>query len=37
MAHPANDLTELKHMMKNLLEQMGTLINLITALISKNN
>jgi len=37
MAHPTNDLTELKHMMKNLLEQMGTLINLITALISKNN
>jgi len=36
-AHPANDLTELKQMMKNLLDQMGTLISLITALISKNN
>ena len=35
--HPANDLTELKHMMKNLLEQMGTFINLITALFSKSN
>jgi len=37
MTHPANDLTELKQMLKNLLDQMGTLINLITALISKNN
>jgi len=37
MAHPANDLTELKRIMKNLLGQMGTLINLLTALISKNN
>jgi len=37
MTHPANDLTELKQMMKNLLDQMGTLINLTTALISKNN
>ena len=37
MTHPADDLTELKQMMKNLLDQMGTLINLITALISKNN
>jgi len=36
-AHPANDLTELKHMMKHLLDQMGTIINLITALNSKNN
>jgi len=35
--HPANDLTELKQIMKNLLDQMGTLINLITALISKTN
>jgi len=35
--HPANELAELKHMMKNLLEQMGTLINLITALFSKSN
>jgi len=35
--HPSNDLTELKQMMKNLLDQMGTLINLITALISKTN
>ena len=37
MTHPANYLTELKQMMKNLLYQMGTLTNLITALISKNN
>lgn len=36
-ARPANDLTELKQMMKNLLDQMGKLINLIPALISKNN
>jgi hypothetical protein len=36
-AHPANDLTELKQMMKNLLDQMGTLINLITALINRQN
>jgi len=36
-AHSANDLTELKQMMKNLLDQMATLINLITALISENN
>ena len=36
-AHPANDLTELRHTMKNLLDQIGTLISLITALISKNN
>ena len=35
--HPANDLTELKLMMKNLLNQMGTLINLVTVLIGKNN
>jgi len=34
-AHPANDIAE--HMTKNLLDQMGTLINLITPLISKNN
>jgi hypothetical protein len=37
MTQPANDLTELKKMMKNLLEQMGTLINLISALVNKNN
>ena len=36
-AHTANDLNELKQMMKNFLDQMGTLINLITVLISKNN
>jgi len=35
--HPANDLTELKQMMKNLLDQMGTLFNLITALVNKKN
>jgi hypothetical protein len=37
MAHSGNDLTVLKQMIKNLVDQMGTLINLITALISKNN
>jgi len=36
-AHTANDLIELKQMMKNLIEQMGTLINLITLPINKNN
>jgi len=33
-AHIAN---ELKQMMKNLLDQIGTLINLITVLINNNN
>jgi hypothetical protein len=37
MTQSTNDLTELRQMMKNLLDQMGTLINLITALISKNS
>ena len=36
-APTANDLNELKQIMKNLLDQMGTLINLITVLINKNN
>jgi phage-related minor tail protein len=36
-AHPANDLTELKQIIKTLLDQMGKVINLITALINKNN
>jgi len=37
MIQPANDLTEIKQIMNNLLDQMGTLINLISALINKNN
>ena len=37
ITHTAKDLIELKQMMKNLLDQMGTLINLIMALINKNN
>ena len=35
-AHTANDLNELKQIMTNLLDQMETLINLITVLINKN-
>jgi hypothetical protein len=37
MTQPANDLTELKQIMKNLMDQMGTLINLISELVNKNN
>jgi len=37
MAQPANDLTELKQIMKNLMDQMGTLTNLTSALVNKNN
>jgi hypothetical protein len=37
MTQPSNELTEVKQMMKNLLDQMGTLINLISALVNKNN
>ena len=37
MTNPANELAELKQTMKNLLDQMGTRINLITAHFSKNN
>jgi hypothetical protein len=37
MTQPANDLTELKQMMNNLTDQIGTLINLISALVNKNN
>jgi hypothetical protein len=37
MTQPANDLTELKQMMNNLMDQTGTLINLISALVNKNN
>jgi hypothetical protein len=37
MTQPANDLTELKQITKNLMDQMGTLINLISALVNKNN
>ena len=33
----AHTVNELKQMMKNLLDQMGTHINLITVLINKNN
>lgn len=34
---PANDLAELKQMMKNLMDQMGTLINLIATLVNKSS
>ena len=37
MTQPANDLTELKQMMNNLMDQTGTLINLISAPLNKNN
>jgi hypothetical protein len=37
MSQPANELTEFKQIMKNLMDQMGTLINLITELVNKNN
>ena len=37
MTNPANELAELKQTMKNILDQMGTRINLITAHFSKNN
>ena len=37
MTQPANALTEFKQIMKILLDQMGTLINLISALVNKNN
>jgi hypothetical protein len=37
MTQPANDLTELKQMMKKMMDQMGTLINLISALVNKIN
>jgi len=32
---PSNDLQELKHMMTNLINQINTLINLISALVTK--
>jgi len=35
MTQPANDLTELKQMMKHIMDQMGTLINIISALVNK--
>ena len=37
MTQPANDLIELRQITKNLMDQMGTLINLISALVNKNN
>ena len=37
ITQPANDLTELKQIKKNLMDQMGTLISLISALVNKNN
>jgi hypothetical protein len=37
MTHPANDLAELKQIIKNLTGQMATLINLVLALVNKNN
>jgi hypothetical protein len=37
MAQPTNDITELKQIKRNLMDQMGTLINLISALVNKNN
>jgi len=35
-ARPETDLTELKQTKKHLLDQTGTIVNLIIALISKN-
>jgi hypothetical protein len=35
MTQPANDLTQLKKIVKHLLEEMGTVIKLISALINK--
>ena len=37
MTQPANDLRELKQIMKNLMDQMGTITNPISALVNKNN
>ena len=37
MTQPANDLTELKQMMKNLMDQMGTILNFTSVLVNKNN
>jgi len=37
MTQPADDLTEPKQIMKNLMAQMETLINLLSALATKNN
>ena len=37
ISQPGNDLTGLTQMMKNLMDQMGTLINLISALVTKQN
>jgi len=37
ISQPGNDLTELTQMMKNLMDQMGTLINLISALVTNQN
>lgn len=34
-SQPVHEFTELKQMMKQLMDQMGTLLNLITALIAK--
>ena len=33
----ANGVTRLKQIMKNLMDQMGTLINFISTLVNKNN
>jgi hypothetical protein len=35
MTQLANDLIQLKQMVKNLMDQLGTLINLISALVNK--
>jgi hypothetical protein len=35
-ALPNNDLTDLKDMMKKLMEQMGTLLNLLTTFITRS-
>jgi len=37
ITQPANNSTELKQIMKNLMDQMGTLRNLVPALVNKNN
>jgi hypothetical protein len=31
----SNDMTELKHMLKTPMEQMGTMLNLLTTVITK--
>jgi hypothetical protein len=37
MTQPANDLTEVKQIINKLMDQIGTLINLISTLVNKND